>query len=228
MQKIVLGVLMLGQIVAAVGCATSDENTKQMAELHLKIGSAHLNNGLYPEALAELLKAEALDSKNPLVQNNLGLAYLVRGKLDLAEEHLQKSVDLNPKFTDARNNLGRVQVERGNLRAAIQNLQTAVDDLTFTMPEKSFTNLGLAFFKNQEFGKAKESFRKALGYKKRDCFALLYYGRSLYELKQYGLASKGLDQAIQSCKLVGAAANATGIAAINPERDESSYYSALS
>lgn len=179
------------------GCATS--KNKQLAELHLQIGTGHLTKGHYPEAISELLEAEKLDPKNPIVQNNLGLAFFIRGRLDLAQNKLENALALDSKYSDARNNLGRVCIEKGEYKRAIKELQIVVQDLTYTFPEKASINLGIALFMNGDFSGAKDSLRTALKLERKSCVGLTYYGRSFLGLKQYELSVKALDQAIFVC-----------------------------
>ena len=48
-----------------------------MARLHLQIGTSQLESGNYPQAIEELLKAEKLDSSDPVIQNNPKLSILI-------------------------------------------------------------------------------------------------------------------------------------------------------
>lgn len=197
-----------------IACAAKQPRDKERADLHLRNGTSLLRNGQYPQALAELLRAVEFDPDNYLAHNNLALAYLVREKFDLAEQHLRKALALQPKFTEARNNLGRVLIDKHLYDEAIKELTVATQDLVYENPEKPFINLGLAHFKKGEFNKSKIAFNSALKYKKNDCAALNMYGRSLFELKSFGLAAESFDLAINSCG--------------NVKSDEPHYYAGLS
>lgn len=181
--------------------------------LHQQIGTNHLMNGNYPEALSELLTAERLDSNDPSIQNNLALAYFVRDRLDLAEKHTRKALAIDPKFSDARNNLARILIERAKYPEAIKELQAVINDLTYPNPEKPLTNLGIAYFSMGQYEKAKENFAKAIDYKRDDCQAQSYFGRCLYEMKDYKRALESLDRAVGFC--------------MRSQYDEPHYYSAL-
>ncbi len=198
-------------ILVLMGCASKDQ--KEEAQLHLQIGSAHLSQGNYPQALRELLIAEKLDPKNPVVQNNLGLAYFVRERLQEAEVHLQRALALDPAYTEARNNLVRILIERTRYDEARKEIAVVLADLTFPTPEKAWFNNGLIEFYTQNYTEAKESFSKALNVSREDCETHNFYGRSLYELKQFDNAAKALDQAVRFCQ--------------KSQIDEPHYYSAL-
>ncbi len=196
------------------GCATVSKNDPKRADLHLKIGTALLRQGQYPAALSELLTAEKLDDTNPVIQNNLGLAYLVRGRLELAEKHIRRALQLTEKYTDARNNLGRVLIEQKRYPEAIKELRSASQDLTYPEPQRPLTNLGEALFLSKKYPEAKKSLFEALKYQRNDCVAMALYGRTLYELKDYEIASESLDEAIRTCQ--------------NENKEEPYYFSALS
>lgn len=148
----------------------------------------------------ELRVAEKLDSQNPTIHNNLGLAYFVRQTYPQAEKHLQTALALNPKYTDARNNLGRLYIEMNLFDQAIRNLEEANKDLTYPYPDKTLTNLGIAYFKKGDFQTARTHLKKSLGMKRQNCLTYHYYGRCLYELNDYQLAAQSFDQAIALCK----------------------------
>lgn len=196
-----------------IGCASLSRD-REAADLHLRIGIGHLNAGNYPQALAELLESEKLDSSNPIVQNNLGLAYFLRDRLDLSESHLRKALSLKSDYSESRNNLGRVLIERGKYQEAISEITKVINDLTYQNPDKALTNLGLAQFKMGQYDVAKKTFIKAIDHQRENCLALNYYGRCFYELKDYRRAAESLDKAVGFCQRM--------------MFDEPHYYSALS
>ncbi len=177
------------------------------------VGTSQLQDGSYPQALEELLRAQSYDPTNPAIQNNLGLAFFMRERFDLAEIHIRKALEINATYTDARNNLSRVLIERGQYPLAIAEAQKVIDDLTYPNPEKGLINQGVAFFKLNQFQRAKENFLKALGFQRDNCLANSFYGRSLLELKDHKNASEALDTAVGFCQRM--------------QFDEPHYYSAL-
>jgi type IV pilus assembly protein PilF len=183
-----------------VGCAGASVKDQQKAIYHMQNGSGLLVKGNYPGALAEFLAAKELDPKNPIIHNQLGLGYFFRGNHDLAEMSFRHALNLKSKFTEARNNLGRTLIELKRYREAVQELKIAAKDLVYGEPEKTFVNLGLAYFNLQDYQNAEKQFFEALKYRRQNCVALSYYGRSLYELSSYDQAAASLDQAIEVCK----------------------------
>jgi type IV pilus assembly protein PilF len=198
-------------LLSFVSCATPSKE-KDKAELHLRIGTAHLNQGNYPLALRELLEAHKLDPSNPIVCNNLALAYFVRSKLEESEKYFKKAIELDPKYTEARNNLGRTYIELNRFNEAIATLNEVTKDLTYTEPEKGFANLGLAYYRTKNFQAAQKKFREALQANNNFCPAHGFYGQTLFQLKEYKKAADATDRALQVC----------------PNLDEAHYYGALS
>lgn len=210
MARILICIFLCGILTS---CATSAKDEKR-AELLLSSGTGYFLKGNYPAALRELLDAEKLDPKNPVIQNNLALVYLVRDRLELAEKHIRRALEISPKFADARNNLGRVLIEQGRIDEAIRELNIVLDDLTYGQPQKAYSNLGLAYFRKRNFTQARDKFAEAVKLQREDCLAQTYYGRSLFELGDFTNASITLDNAVELCK--------------NAQPDEPQYFSGIS
>jgi Tfp pilus assembly protein PilF len=184
-----------------IGCSTAPKaQDKERAQLYLQLGTSHLQQGNYPSALRALLDSERLDPTNSLTQNNLGIAYLVREKYELAESHFKRSLTLDPSYTDARNNLGRLYLDIGMYDKAIHELELASRDLTYDQPEKSWSNLGQAYFFAGQYARAKVAFHNSLKARPANCYTMNYYGRTLFELKEFKTSAESLDQAIRLCE----------------------------
>ncbi len=198
--------------VAFSGCATPQKDI-ETSQLHLRIGTAHLIKGNYPGALKELLQAERLDPRNPVVQNNLGLVYFLREKPDLAANHLKRALELKPSYSDARNNYARALIELGRFDQAIAELQQVLGDLTYEDPAKAWVNLGLAYFRRGDFKAARDKLAEAIKLNRDHCLGQTLYGRSLLELGELPQAAQSLDNAVVICT--------------NAKFDEPYYYSGL-
>ncbi len=184
-----------------VDCSSTPKpRDQEKAQLYLQLGTSHLQQGNYPSALRALLDSERLDPTNPITQNNLGIAYLVREKYDVAENHFKRSLELKPDYTDARNNLGRLYLDVGMFPRAVKELEVAAKDLTYDQPEKSWSNLGQAYFFSTQYPRAKVAFLNSLKSRPGSCYTMNYYGRTLFELKEFKTAAESLDQAIRLCE----------------------------
>ncbi len=180
----------------------------------MQIGTSHLLNNRYPEAMGELLTAVQLDPRNPQIQNNLALAYFARGRYVESEQHFRRALEIDPRFTEARNNLGRLLMEGQRMDEAVEHFVTAVNDLTFPRPAESLLNLGEAYFRQKDYQNARTQLEKSVQINRDSCPAQLFFGKTLYELGEFNLAGKALDAAIRLCSSL--------------ESDKPHFYSALS
>ena len=191
-------------ILAALltGCASimGPKVDKERAALHLQIGTGYLSQGMYPQAMAELQKAEQLDPKSPLILNNVGLSYYVRGKSKQAEAKFRGAVKNDNNYSDAKNNLARVLLDQGRTAEAIKWLHSVEGDLTYQFPEKTFANLGMAHFNLGQYQKAEDYLLRSLEIRRQNCVTANYYGRTLYELKRVADSAQMLDQAVEYCR----------------------------
>lgn len=186
-------------LLSLLSCSTSVEK-QEKALLYLQLGNNHISNGNYPFALRDLLTAEDLDPKNPVIQNSLGQVYFLRERYDLSQKHFNRALELDEKFTDAKNNLSRVLIEIGKYEDAEKLLEAVLQDLTYANLEKAYINYGLLFFNQKKFERAKAQFIKALDAQSDSCIASNYLGRTIFEIKDYPGASRALDRAIGFCQ----------------------------
>ncbi len=172
----------------------------EQSDLHQRMGLSLYDQGNYPMALREFLIAEKLNPNNPVVQNNLGLTYFMRERYALSEKHVKRALKLNPNYTDARNNLARILIEEGKYKEAEGELILALNDLTYTGQDRIYLNLGLVFFNQSQYEKARDHFVKSVGLQRDSCTGHSFLGRTYFELKNYEKASEVLDNAIGFCQ----------------------------
>lgn len=173
---------------------------QEKALLHQANGQSLYENQNFSLALKEFLVAETNDPENSSIQNSLGLTYFMKERYQTAIKHFEKALELQPKFTDARNNLARTYIEVGRYQDADKNLRIVLNDLTYTGQERAYINLGLNFFNQKKYDQAKNNFLKAIENQADNCFAHTYYGRSLFEMKDYSSSISALDKAIEFCQ----------------------------
>lgn len=181
--------------------------------LYVEMANSQIENNNLPAALKDLLTAQSLDPKNPVVQNNLGLVYFLRDRMETSEKHFEAAVRFAPTYTEARNNLARVYIEVGKYKQAEKELKTVLDDLTFSAQDKAYINLGLLHYNLKDFAQASTAFKKAIQVQPDSCVAHKMNGKSLFELKTYPAASEALERAVGFCQ--------------NLMDDEPLYYSAV-
>jgi tetratricopeptide (TPR) repeat protein len=94
----------------------------QLAPAHYLRGTAHLSQGKFAEAVAELSHVIRLDQQFALAYNDRGLAYTHLGDLDAALADFQRALELDPENPLAHANRGIVQQLRGVDTEAWQDL----------------------------------------------------------------------------------------------------------
>lgn len=186
-------------ILCLTGCMGPSIKEKERAQLHQTLGVRLLSQEKYPEALNELLIAHSLDPDDPYIDNNLALAYFVRGKYAESEKLLRSAIENKPEFTEARNNLGRTLLKLNLNKEAVFQLKIAVEDLTFPQPEKSYSNYGIALFQLKKYKEALDALSHSLRIRSTHCETLLFYGKTLYELKHFKKSAQSLDQINDNC-----------------------------
>ena len=194
--------LMLFSVVLLSGCRTSRQIDAEGATLHLRIANSSIKNEKYPAALKELLIAEGLDSKNPLIQSSLGLVYFMREKYDLSEKHYLNALKLSPQFTDAKNNLARSYIELNKLSQADILLKEVLADLTYPEFYKAYANFGILEFKRKNYTQAINFLKKSLEKDRSNCFTHVYLGRSYLENQDMTPAVNQLNKAVSFCQQI--------------------------
>lgn len=186
--------------IFTVSCAHNSGKTAiEKSRLHTSIGTELLTQKKYPQALNHLLQAVELNPNNTSAYNNLGLTYYVYEKYDKSIEAFQTAIKINPSFTEARNNLGRTYIQIGQYDRAINEFKIALKDLTYTAPEKSWSNLSLAYYRKNNLPKAKEAAMSSLKLKRNSCDSNVLYGKILFTMGHYKVSSKTFDQALEYC-----------------------------
>ena len=145
----------------------SDKAFQKCLEINPQFTEAHNNLGTIYQEMNQLDKAETEFKKallDPAYVNrelphyNLARLYVLQDRLDEALQSAQMAVQIQPRLAMAHNLRGLILERRDNLEAAIVAYELAVrivpDDILFNY------NLGVAYFKNEEYAKAKETLLK--------------------------------------------------------------------
>lgn len=172
---VLLFALLLFSACATTGITPED---KKKADAARNLGEAYLSDGNYTSALGELLKAEKLNTNDPILHNNLGLVYMAKEKTDLAVLHFEKAVQLKPDYSLAKNNLGSAYLVRKEWDKAIPVLQEVTGDMLYATPHYPLANLGWAYYNKIEYDKARHYLEKALELKPDFFVAQLNLGRT--------------------------------------------------
>lgn len=194
--------LLTAFLFVIVGCQSLTSSDPKTAILYMDLGMKHLSQGQRQDALSAFLKAEKLDGSNKEIQNQLGLTYFLFKKYGLAAKYFRSSLSIDSEYTEARNNLARALVELGQVGAARKELNLVFADLTYKNIANAYMNLGLSYFKENNFRDAIVNLEKSLRENRNSCYAMNMYARSYYELKDYKKAISLFDTAMPMCQKV--------------------------
>jgi len=184
----------------AVSCATdSAAIRKQRADAYRRVGEGHLTNNNATAALAELLKAEKIYAKDPVLHYDLGLAYFAKEEFDLAIGHFNEAVALRSDgvYSDALNAKGAVYLRLKEWDKAIDCFEKALDNLLYAAPHLALSNLGEAYREKKDYERAIAAYDKAL--EKSPVFPNAYRGLGLVymEMGDYEAAVASLEKAVR-------------------------------
>lgn len=148
-----------GSIAAFRKCL---EINPQFSEAHNNLGSIYQEMNMPGKAEDEFRKAllDPTYNSRELPLYNLARMSFTQGKLPEAYGFAHRAVQTKPRFAMAHNLKGLILEKMGSLEEAISSYEQAArivpDDMDFAF------NLGLASFKNKDYGRAREVFEKIM------------------------------------------------------------------
>lgn len=144
------------------GCAGNNAASKDKSLLHVRLGVSYFREGDTTSALKELIEAEKLNPGDPQVYNVLGLIYLKRKDHNKAIHNFKRALELKPEYSEARNNLGALYLDLRQWDNAIFEFKKALNNELYSTPERAYSNIGWAYYKKGDIGKAIDNYKKAL------------------------------------------------------------------
>lgn len=132
----------------------------QFTEARNNLGTVYQEMNALDKAEAEFRRAleDPIYANRELPYYNLARLYVLQDRLDEALHNVRMALQIQPRLAMAHNLRGFVLEKLGNIEGAISAYELAVrvvpDDVLFNY------NLGVAYFNNQEYDKAKETFLK--------------------------------------------------------------------
>lgn len=136
------------------------EINPQFTEARNNLGTVYQEMNFLDQAEAEFQKAlqDMTYPNRELPYYNLARLYVLQDRLEEALHSAQTAVKIQPRLAMGHNLMGRILEERDRLEEAIVSYELAVrivpDDVLFNF------NLGVAYFKNEEYARARETLLK--------------------------------------------------------------------
>jgi tetratricopeptide (TPR) repeat protein len=114
-----------------------------------------------------------------------------------AEDYARKTLKVAPEHRDAKNTLGVILIHEKRYEDAIGVLKPLANDILYNSPEKSWGNLGWAYYERGNIDEAIDALRRAVA--AQPLFCVGYYRLGLaYEKKgESNLARESLTHAVE-------------------------------
>lgn len=180
------------------GCAGNQEIVKKKAKAKEQLGMAYVQEGDLEGGLKQLLEAAETNSENAALQHKIAFVYSKLGELDVSIRHFNKALELRPNFPVAQNNLGQVYLRLEQWDSAMELFRKTANNVLYRTRHIAYTNIGYIHHRRGEYGKAIESYKKALGFSRTHSPAYDNMGLAYEMLEEYELAIESYRKAIEN------------------------------
>ncbi len=205
--------------LAASACSSSPAGKRELsseerARLHVEIANTAFHENDLPVAFEHLKKAEQENADVPEIYHTRALLYGRRKEFDLAVKEARQALKLKSDYPDASNTLGKLLIDLGKLNEAKAPLEKAARDPLYREAYKPMTNLGILFYRQGEYAKAKQYLDEAIQTApQRSCVAYYYRGHVSLRSTRFQDAIRDYDTATKRfCTSFADAHLALGIA----------------
>jgi tetratricopeptide (TPR) repeat protein len=161
-----IGIILLISVSLLLSCASTQTTRKNLkiAKAYFNLGTDHLQEEEYDEAIAVLNKALELNPKYAEAYLNRGIAYKHKNQHDQAISDYSRVLEIDPKDARAYCNRGNIHIEKGRYDQAISDYTHA---LRINPRDASiYYNRGIAYSLQRDDEKSWEDMNRAkdLGY----------------------------------------------------------------
>lgn len=186
--------------LCVVSCGAANKRTAPLhgeddPMIYYQKGANYLNTGQCDEAEKAFRRSLAMDSRNSVVHNALGLAQICKREYASAIQSFKRAIEQNPFYTDVHNNLGIAYMESGDYDNALVEFNRALGDKHYQTPEVLYFNIGLVYFKMGNYARAESDIKKALELKPDRAGWRLQLAMVYERLEDYEMAVEELQKA---------------------------------
>lgn len=153
------------------------KTTRHRAQLLIEAANGSMMENDPIGALQFLERAEGLDANYAPIYHAKALAFSMRKDFPRALEEMKKSVSLDPENPFALNTYGKFLLDAGKLDEAEAPLMKAGNNSLFRESYKANSNLGILYYRKNDFERAEQRFQKAINDDAANsCIAYYYRG----------------------------------------------------
>ena len=149
-------------LVSGCGLTKSRIKSEREADAHHKLGIAYLNENNLQMAFMEFIKAVEYNPNEKTYHYALGHVYFNMSKFNDAVKEYSNALNIDPMYGDAHNALGAVYGKMELWDDAVSEYQKALDNPEYTTPQWARFNLGIAYFKKDDYQSARTEFNEAV------------------------------------------------------------------
>jgi Tfp pilus assembly protein PilF len=202
-EKKIQSALIIFLLLSFITCASTqskmDKAREKDPQYQYNLGLFYLNSNNVDEAIKYFNKSLALNPKNYLAWNALGLAQSMKANFEASIQAFKKALESNPQFTEAHNNLGTIYFELKEYDKAEAEYRQALLDPNYTSRELPYYNLARMYLVQDRLDEAYENIQKAIQTKNR--FAMAHNLRGLI-LEKTGNLEEAVASFAQAIKIV--------------------------
>jgi type IV pilus assembly protein PilF len=196
-------ILGLGILTACASSRSEGEvgpkkSPRERAQLLIEAANGSLIENDPIGALQFLERAEALEPNYAPIFHAKALAFATRKDFPQALKEMKKAVDLDPENPFALNTYGKFLIDAGHLDEAEAPLLKAGNNVTFRESYKANTNLGILYYRKNDFDKAEARLQKAINDDAANaCIAYYYKGHIAVRRNQIADAQNLYERATE-------------------------------
>jgi tetratricopeptide (TPR) repeat protein len=125
----------------------------------IKKADSLLARKFYEDSIQQYRNALAINPKDPVLQNKMGIAYHQLTNLGMAKKQYELAKKLNPHYSEAWNNLGTIFYSTKSYKKAIKCYKKALE----INPQSAtvYHNMGAAYFGLKKYEEGFQSFQEA-------------------------------------------------------------------
>lgn len=171
------------------------------AQAHLQMATTHFNSRQYGKAIEELQAALKIDPQMAAAYNHLALVFLETRRYARSMEAFQKALEIKPEYPEVFNNIGVLLNRQEKYREAIVWFMKATETESYLTPENAYTNMGYAYYKMGDLGKALQYHQKAVDVAPLFCLANKNLGDVYAKKRNYKKAAEYFGKSVTHCPL---------------------------